>query len=79
MTAGQINEFFIGWVKAAMGEGTVCYAGLTVKCVVDRNEYKKGIEVSDEELAKVNLHKDEFHGDWNYSILPHLQTLVNKL
>jgi transposase len=45
-------------------------AGLTVKCVVDTNEYKKGVPVSDEELAKVNLHKDDFHGDWNYSILP---------
>jgi hypothetical protein len=44
--------------------------GLTVKCVVDYNEYKKGIEVSDGELAKVNLHKDKFHGDWNYSIVP---------
>jgi hypothetical protein len=44
--------------------------GLTVKCVVDNNEYKKGIEVSDEELQKVNIHRDEFHGDWNYSIVP---------
>ena len=50
---------------------TTTNAGLTVKCVVDHNEYKKGIEVSDEELAKVNLHKDDFHGDWNYSIIPH--------
>ena len=46
--------------------------GLTVKCVVDYNEYKKGIEVSDEELAKVNLIKDDFHGDWNYSIVSNL-------
>jgi len=45
-------------------------AGLTVKCVVDYNEYKKGIEVSDEELKKVNLIEDDFHGDWNYSIVP---------
>jgi transposase len=50
---------------------TTTNAGLTVKCVTDYNEYKKGIEVSDAELAKVNLHKDEFHGDWNYSIAPH--------
>jgi len=49
---------------------TTTDAGLTVKCVVDQNEYKKGVEVSDEELAKVNLHKDEFHGEWNYSIMP---------
>jgi transposase len=49
---------------------TTTETGLTVKCVVDQNEYKKGVEVSDEELAKVNLYKDDFHGEWNYSILP---------
>lgn len=48
-------------------------AGLKVKCVVDHGEYTKGIEVSDEELAKVNLCKDEFHGEWNYSISPNNQ------
>ena len=49
---------------------TTTNTGLTVKCVVDCNEYKKGIEVSDEELKKVNLIRDDFHGDWNYSIVP---------
>jgi hypothetical protein len=24
--------------------------------------------VSDEELAKVNIENDSFHGEWNYSI-----------
>ena len=37
---------------------------------MDYNEYKKGIEVSDEELTKVNIHRDDFHGEWNYSISP---------
>jgi transposase len=49
---------------------TTTDGGLTVKCVVDHNEYKKGIEVSDEKLEKINLIKDDFHGDWNYSIAP---------
>ena len=49
---------------------TTTNTGLTVKCVVDYNEYKKGIDVTDEELAKVNLLRDDFHGDWNYSIIP---------
>jgi hypothetical protein len=51
---------------------TTTETGLAVKCVVDQNEYKKGIEVSNEELEKVNLLKDDFHGEWNYSIAPHL-------
>ena len=49
---------------------TTTKSGLKIKCVVDTNEYKKGIEVTDKELAKVNLQKDDFHGEWNYSILP---------
>ena len=58
---------------------TTTTAGLTVKCVVDHNEYKKGINVPDDELAKVNLHKDEFHGDWNYSIVPFSSSVGNYL
>jgi len=49
---------------------TTTAAGLTVKCVVDNKEYKKGIEVSNDELTKVNIHRDNFHGEWNYSIYP---------
>jgi hypothetical protein len=44
--------------------------GLKVKCVIDRNEYSKGIRVSDYALAKVNLTRDAFHGEWNYEIRP---------
>ncbi len=29
-----------------------------------------GIKVSDEELALVNLLREDFHGDWNYTIAP---------
>ena len=57
-------------VIVSLISATTTATGLTVKCVIDYNEYKKGIEVSDEELEKVNLVKDDFHGDWNYSIVP---------
>lgn len=43
---------------------------LEIKVRLDENEYKTWIQVSDKELAKVNLKKDEFHGEWNYSIWP---------
>ena len=49
---------------------TTTDTGLTVKCVVDYNEYKKGIDVSDDQLAAVNLIHHDFHGDWNYFISP---------
>jgi hypothetical protein len=29
-----------------------------------------GIKVPDSELSQVNLRRHEFHGDWNYTILP---------
>jgi hypothetical protein len=45
-------------------------SGLKVTCVTDENIYTKGIKVSDEELSKVNLVKDDFHGEWNYTIMP---------
>ena len=49
---------------------TTTKKGLTIKSKLDNREYQKGIKISDEELAKVNLVKDEFHGEWNYKIMP---------
>jgi hypothetical protein len=34
------------------------------------NHAKKGIKVSDDALAQINIAKDEFHGEWNYQIIP---------
>jgi transposase len=45
-------------------------AGLKVCCELDENDYPKGIEVSDEEIKNINLIRDQFHGDWNYAIMP---------
>lgn len=44
--------------------------GLSVKVELDKREYPKGIKVSDSALASINLERDSFHGDWNYSICP---------
>lgn len=46
--------------------------GLVVKCKSDMNEYEKGIKVTDEELAKVNLKGHDFHPEWNYVVLPEM-------
>jgi len=53
---------------------TTTRAGLKVKAVLDRRSYPDGQKVSNEELAQVNLHRATFHGDWNYSVMPHTQT-----
>jgi hypothetical protein len=44
--------------------------GLKIQAELDAGTYPTGIKVTDEELACVNLKRDRFHGEWNYSILP---------
>jgi hypothetical protein len=53
---------------------TTTEAGLTVQCVVDYNEYKTGITVTDKEFDAVNIVPDEFHPEWNYTIKPMLES-----
>lgn len=49
---------------------TTTTTGLKVSCRLDRRRYPTGRKVSDEEWAMINLHRDDFHGDWNYEIRP---------
>ena len=49
---------------------TTTGTGLTVTCDIDQNLYPKGIKVSDAEMAALNIQRDTFHGDWNYTICP---------
>jgi len=37
---------------------------------LDITKYPKGVKVSDEDLRNLNLTRDDFHGEWNYSIAP---------
>ena len=49
---------------------TTTATGLKVQCTVDRTLYPRGLKVSDEELDGVNIIRNEFCGNWNYTILP---------
>jgi hypothetical protein len=49
---------------------TTTKAGLTVRAALDSNQYETGIEVSDEQLARVRFVPAKFHGEWNYTIRP---------
>lgn len=49
---------------------TTTKEGLRVQCELDDNGYAKGIKISDEQLEQVSLVPDDFHGEWNYRILP---------
>ena len=49
---------------------TTTTQGLKVYARLDKRTYLKGIKISKEEMAKVNLQPHTFHGDWNYTIKP---------
>jgi transposase len=49
---------------------TTTSAGLKVFARLDERDYPKKVEVSDKELAAVNLTRDPFHPEWNYTIAP---------
>ena len=49
---------------------TTTSTGLKVYARLDPGEYEKGIKVTDAELAAVNIERDQFHPDWNYTIHP---------
>ena len=49
---------------------TTTVNGLQVTCRLDRRKYPTGRKVTDEEFNRVNLKRNTFHGDWNYTIHP---------
>jgi len=50
---------------------TTTETGLTVRCELDSADYPKGIVVSDREMDSLNISRDAFHGEWNYTMQPH--------
>jgi len=49
---------------------TTTAKGLQVTCRLDRRKYPTGRKVTDEEIKRLNLKRNTFHGDWNYTIHP---------
>ena len=49
---------------------TTTRTGLRIEAELDPNTYPKGIQVTDEELEKIKIQRADFHGEWNYTILP---------
>jgi hypothetical protein len=51
---------------------TTTQQGLYIEAELDPNCYPTGIVVTDQELARINLKRADFHGDWNYTISPRM-------
>jgi hypothetical protein len=51
---------------------TTTEKGLKIKAALDTNRYPVGVKVTKEQMKSVRLKPAGFHGEWNYSILPHM-------
>jgi transposase len=54
---------------------TTTAKGLEVVSELDTNTYEKGIKVLDKDFKNINIYKDDFHGEWNYTISPQYQNI----
>lgn len=50
--------------------GATTQTELKIEVERDHNLDSKGLRVPGEELEKINMQKTDFHGEWNYTILP---------
>jgi hypothetical protein len=44
--------------------------GLVVRAELDEGLYPTGVKVTDQQFKAINLHRADFHGEWNYTIKP---------
>ncbi len=63
----ESHEVIINLIAA-----TTTTTGLKIYAQIDDRQYEKGVEVSDRQLAEVNITRHAFHGEWNYRITPSL-------
>ncbi len=52
---------------------TTTAKGLKVTCRLDRRKYPVGREIAQAQMERVNLERNAFHGEWNYTIKPHIK------
>ncbi len=57
--------------------GTRTAAGLRVKAELDNRKYPTGEAVTKAKMDALSLHRNEFHGDWNYELHPRRSWKLN--
>ncbi len=80
--AGVGDELAVDGVADATLEGPQGFAfglalaatktktGLSVQCAYDPNWYPTGEKISDADFAALPVTKHDWHGDWNYDVVP---------
>jgi len=53
---------------------TTTAKGLKVKCTLDTNKYPKGIKITDQQIKELEIRRDDFHGEWNYTFKPKIMS-----
>jgi len=58
-------------VVVSLVGATTTTKGLRIQAALDAGQYPTGVKVSDAEMPSLQIKRSTFHGDWNYTILPH--------
>ena len=57
-------------VIVSLIQATKTRKGLKVRAALDQRHYPKGIKITKAEMAALELHPEDFHGEWNYTLKP---------
>ena len=55
---------------------TTTRKGLKVRAEINHGTYPSGVKVDEDEMSKINLQRDPFHGEWNYEIHPSAGNII---
>jgi hypothetical protein len=49
--------------------------GLRIRAALDEGQYPTGVKITKAEMKELLIEQSDFHGEWNYTILPHEPSL----
>ena len=59
------REVVVNLIGAVKTDG-----GLEIRAELDEGSYPTGRKVTDEQMASLDIDRDKFHGEWNYTLKP---------
>jgi len=57
-------------VVVSLIAATTTKTGLKVHAELDENIYRKGRKITNRQMESIHIQRDDFHGEWNYTIVP---------
>jgi len=65
-------------IMVSLMGGTTTAQGLRIQAILDAGLYPTGVKVSEAEMQALRIKRAAFHGDWNYTILPHRRSKTKR-